>query len=163
MKIEIGDGVTIEDSVQEDVDWIESHFREGDRLEHEALGGGRTTLDIFERCWTVRNGDDIIGYCGIAIPDGDTVLSNLRFLCYMSCVNADKAKVKYVKMSRPVMRAVVARTPPWVDTYLSLPNVKYRGSVIWHERVLKMRCLREETWRGETFKLFAATRKEVEQ
>lgn len=162
MKIDIGDGVTIEDSTQEDIDYVESNFREGDKVEHESLGGGRTMLDIFERCWTVRNGEDIIGYCGVAIPDGDTVLSNIRFLCYMSCTNADKAKVKYVKMSRRVMKAIVAQTRPWIDTYLSLPNVKYHGSVIWHERVLKMRCLREDVWRGETFKLFVTTRKEVE-
>ena len=162
MKIELGMGVTIEESVQEDVDWIEAHFREGDRIEHEALGGGRTVIgDLFEQCWTVRNGDDLIGYCGVAIPDGSSVLSNDRFLCYMSSVNADKAKLKYVKMSRPVMREVVARTKPWVENYLSLPNVRYRGSVLWHERVLKMRCLQEIRWRGETFKLFQATRKEI--
>ena len=162
MKIDLEMGVSIEDSVQEDVDWIEAHFREGDRLEHEALGGGRTVIaDLFERCWTVRNGEDLIGYCGVAIPDGSTVLSPERWLCYMSSVNADRAKLKYVKMSRPVMREIVSRTQPWVDTYLSLPNVKYRGSVIWHERVLKMRCLKEITWRGETFKLFCATRKEI--
>ena len=162
-RIEIADGVTIAESVQEEVDWIEAHFREGDRLEHEALGGGRTVIaDLFEQCWTVRNGEDLIGYCGVAIPDGDTVLSPRRFLCYMSCTNADKAKVKYVKSSRPVMKAIVARTRPWADEFLSLPNVKYRGSVIWHERVLKMRCLQEIVWKGETFKLFETTRKEVE-
>ena len=162
VKVEVGEGVTIEDSVQEDVDWIEAHFREGDRLEHEALGGGRTVIkDLFERCWTVRNGEDLIGYCGVAIPDGSSVLSPERFLCYMSSVNADKAKVKYVKMSRRVMQEIVSRVQPWVDVFLSLPNVNYRGSVIWHERVLKMACLKEMTWRGETFKLFRATRKEI--
>lgn len=162
MKVEIGDGVSIADSTQEDIDYVEANFREGEKVEHESLGGGRTMLGIFERCWTVRNGEDIIGYCGVAIPDGDTVLSNLRFLCYMSCTNADRVKVKYVRWSRRVMREIVARTRPWTDTYLSLPNVRYRGSVIWHERVLKMRCLREEEWRGERFKIFATTRKEVE-
>ena len=164
MKIELDMGVTIEPSVQEDVDWVESHFREGDRLEHESLGGGRTMIDdLFEQCWTIRIGDDIIGYCGVAIPDGSTVLSPERFLCYMSSVNADKAKIKYVKMSRPVMREIVARTKPWVDTYLSLPNVKYHGSVIWHERVLKMERLQTVRFMGEDFILFKTTRSEVLQ
>lgn len=162
MRIDIGMGVTIEESVQEDVDWIEDHFREGDRIEHEALGGGRTVIaDLFEQCWTVRNGEDLIGYCGVAIPDGSTVLSPERFLCYMSCVNADKAKVKYVRMSRPVMREIVARTKPWAETFLSLPNVRYHGSVVWHERVLKMHRLRTVRFMEEDFILFKTTRTEV--
>lgn len=162
MKIELDMGVTIEPSVQEDVDWVEAHFREGDRLEHESLGGGRTVIaDLFEQCWTARFGDDIVGYCGVAIPEGSTVLSHERWLCYMSSVNADKAKIKYVKMSRPVMREIVARTRPWVDTFLSLPNVRYRGSVIWHERVLKMRRIKTVRFMNEDFVLFKTTRSEV--
>lgn len=161
MKIELDMGVTIEPSVQEDVDWVEAHFREGDRLEHDSLGGGRTLIETFEQCWTIRIGDDIIGYCGVAIPDGSTVLSPERFLCYMSSVNADKAKIKYVKMSRPVMREIVARTRPWVGVFLSLPNVKYHGSVIWHARVLKMQRLQDVHFMGEDFILFKTTRSEV--
>lgn len=162
MKIELDMGVTIEPSVQEDVDWVEAHFREGDRLEHESLGGGRTVIaDLFEQCWTARFGDDIVGYCGVAIPDGSTVLSPERWLCYMSSVNADKAKIKYVKMSRPVMREIVARTKPWVETFMSLPNVRYRGSVIWHERVLKMRRIKTVRFMNEDFVLFKTTRSEV--
>ena len=161
-RIEIGMGVTIAPSVQDDVDWVEAHFREGDRIEHESLGGGRTVIaDLFEQCWTVRRGEDIIGYCGVAIPQGDTILSPFRYLCYMSSKVADSMKLTYVKMSRAVMRAIVERTRPWVETFLSLPNVRYRGSVIWHERVLKMHCCWEPEWRGERFKLFKATRKEI--
>lgn len=163
MRTDIGMGVTIEESVQDDVDWIEAHFREGEKMEHEALGGGRTLIDdMFEQCWTIRNGDDLIGYCGVAIPVGSAVLSPERFLVYMSSTNADKIKIKYVKMSRLVMKEIVARTKPWVDVFLSLPNARYRGSVIWHERVLKMHCLKEIRWHGETFKLFTAKRKEFE-
>ena len=161
-RIEIGMGVTIAPSVQDDVDWTEAHFREGDRIEHESLGGGRTVIaDLFEQCWTVRNGEDIIGYCGVAIQAGEPVISANRWLCYMSTVHADKAKIKYVKYSRRVMAEIVRRTRPWVQFYFSLPNIKYRGSVLWHQRVLKMHETREITFCGETFKMFGATRKEL--
>ena len=61
------------------------------------------------------------------------------------------------------MREIVRRTRPWVNTFLSLPNVKYPGSVIWHERVLKMHFERLVHFKNETFKLFTATRKELMQ
>lgn len=161
MKIELEMGTTLEESTQEDIDYVETHFREGEKVEHESLGGGRTTLEEFEQCWTVRHDGKIIGFCGVAIPDGTTILGPERFLCYMSCTNADKVKMAYVKMSRKVMREIVARTRPWASTFLSLPNEKYVGSVIWHERVLKMERLCPVRFRGHDFVLFKTTRLEV--
>lgn len=161
MKIELDMGVTLEESVQEDIDYVETHFREGDRLEHESLGGDPTSIDEFEQCWTIRHDGDIIGFCGVAIPDGTTILGPERFLCYMSTTHADKVKLTYVKMSRRVMQEIVARTRPWVDVFLSLPNSEYRGSVIWHERVLKMARLCPVRFRGQDFVLFKTTRSEV--
>ena len=44
MKIRIDEETEIETSTQEDIDYVEANFREGDRLEHESLDGGRTLL-----------------------------------------------------------------------------------------------------------------------
>ena len=97
-RIDLGEGVSIAPSTQADVDYVESHFRAGDQLEHDSLGGGRTIIeDLFEQCWTVRNGEDIIGYCGVAADVGETLFSRKRWLCYMSTEHADRVKVKYVK------------------------------------------------------------------
>lgn len=161
MKIELDMGMTLEPSVQEDIEYTEANYREGDRMSHESLGGTPTRLETFEQCWTVRHDGDVLGYCGVAIPDGTTVLGPERFLCYMSTTHVDRIKVTYVKMSRRIMQAIVARARPWVDVLLSLPHAKYRGSVIWHERVLKMHPLQEVHFMGEDFILFKTTRSEV--
>jgi hypothetical protein len=47
-------------------------------------------------------------------------------------------KVSFVKDSRAVMREIVRHTPEHVTRFISMPAAAYRGSVIWHERVLKM-------------------------
>ena len=154
-------GMTLEESVQDDIRYVEDHYREGERMSHEALGGGHVDIGCYEQCWTARHRNDIVGYCGVAVPDGCTVLSPERFLCYMSTTHADRMKVTYVKMSRPVLREIVRRTRSWVDTFLSLPNAKYRGSVIWHERVLKMHRLCPVGFMGQDFILFKTTRQEV--
>ena len=54
MKIDLDRGVNLEPSVQADIDYVEDNFRAGDRMEHEALGGGRTMLDAFEQCRNSR-------------------------------------------------------------------------------------------------------------
>lgn len=161
MRIEIGNGTVVETATQEDVDYVEANFREGERREHEACGGGRTTLDMFEDCWTVRHRGDVIGYCGIAVPAGMSVFAPCRWLCYMSCGNAEKYRYMYVRQSREVMRRIVAETPGYVEEFRSLPAARYAQSVKWHERVLKMRRLGTARLNGEDFALFAATRREV--
>lgn len=161
MMLPVDEETWIETSTQEDVDYVESNFREGDRLEHESLDGGRTRVTMFEECWTVKHKGEIIGYCGVIWPGDETFMSPTRFLCYMSCVNADRYKLAYVKRSRAVMREVVRMTPERVTRFLSLPAKAYAGSVRWHARVLKMRPVREVKYKGVDFILFETTRKEV--
>ena len=162
MKIRIDEETEIETSTQEDIDYVEANFREGDRLEHESLDGGRTLLSDFEDCWTVRCRGMVIGYCGVAIPVGATVFSPGRWHCYMSCANADRIKLAYVKKSRKVMHRIAAETPSYVTEFRSLPAVRYAGSVRWHERVLKMHRLSEVEYKGEKFVMFNLFRKELE-
>ena len=159
--IEIDEFTTLEPSTQEDIDYVETNFREGDRLEHESLDGGRTLIKIFEDCWTVKHKGEIIGYCGVMPPYGETFYSNKRWLCYMSCENANKYKISYVKLSRKVMKAIIAETPEYVDIFMSLPNEDYVGSVLWHERVLKMRRIDKVSFSNANFVLFGITRKEA--
>lgn len=161
MATDLGPDTRVEPATQADIDWVEAHYREGDRRGHEALGGGRTTLGMFESCWAIRHRGALIGYCGVALPTGETWFGAKRWLCYMSATTADKVKLAYVKMSRRVMAAVVAETPPHVTTFLSAPLADYAGSVRWHERVLKMRRAGEAVYKGVRFALFATTRKEV--
>ena len=161
MKVDFGYGVEMEPSTQEDIDYVEANFREGDRLEHESLDGGRTLLKVFEDCWTVRVKGMIVGYCGVAVPADMTPFGNERYLCYMSCENANKVKLTYVRKSRDVMRGIIERTDPSVEFFRSLPNVKYLGSVRWHERVLKMMRLGPVRYHGEEFVLFGISREDA--
>ena len=163
MRIDLGRGTVLETAVQADVDYVEENFRAGERAEHEALGGGRTQVGIFETCWTVRHGDETIGYCGVMIPPGMTAFAPVRWLCYMSSTDADRHKLEYVRRSRDVLRAIVGETPEHVAAFLSLPAAAYEMSVKWHERVLRMRRMKTLVLGGQEFVLFRITRKEVQE
>lgn len=138
MKIEIRPGTTIGTSVQADIDYVEENFREGDRAEHESMGGGRTDVRMFEDCWTIRHHGDIVGYCGIAVPANATPFSPARWLCFMSCENANKYKFEFVKCSRLILKLIAKDLPPCVELIMSLPAEVYTASLKWHERVLNM-------------------------
>ncbi len=133
-------GFSLAPSTQEEIDHVEASYREGERREIAAGGGGRTTLDEFERCWTVRaaNGD-IVGYFGVVAMPGESVLGRSRGFCFMSCEAANRHKIAFVKATRPVFRWVVEQCPPWTDTFLSWPLESYAASVRWQEKILKMR------------------------
>ena len=161
MKIRIGMGTTLRPSVQSDIDYVESHFREGERLEHAVFGNRRTLVGDFESCWTVRHGGDLIGYFGIAIPRGMGVFAPFRWLCYMSCENANKYKLTYVRQSREILKRIVALTPEHVTEFRSMPAERYAMSVKWHERVLKMKRLATVGFGGEKFAVFGITREEA--
>ena len=162
MKIELDYGTVIETATQGDIDYVEENFREGERAEHQVFGGKRTQLSDFETCWTVRHKGDVIGYFGIAIPLEATVHHTGRWLCYMSCANAEKYKFMYVKQSRLVMRKVVEGIPGYVTEFLSMPAERYEKSVKWHERVLRMHRMKTVVINGERFVVFGISREEVQ-
>ena len=161
MKIELGHETVIETATQDDIDYVEENFREGERAEHEVFGSRRTLLSDFETCWTIRHKGDVIGYFGVAIPRESTPFHPARWLCYMSCMNAEKYKYMYVKQSRTVMRKVIEGLPEYVTEFLSLPAEKYAKSVRWHERVLKMMRLGLVRYHGEEFVLFGISREDA--
>ena len=163
MKIELGLDTRIEPSTQEDLDYVQDNFREGEKMEQEAVGAGRDTLGLFEQCWTVWYKDERIGYCGIMLQYGQTILSNHRFIAYMSCENANKHKYYYVKQSRKVLKAIIDQVPPWVDTFHSLPDERYTGSIKWHERVLKMHRVGGFWYKNSKLVHFIIKRNEVQK
>ena len=133
-------GFTLEPATQADNDLVEDNFRAGERREQEIEGGERTRLDEFEQCWTVRaaNGD-VIGYFGVMVMPNESHMSRSRGFCFMSCENANRHKIAFVKATRPVFRWVVEQCPSWTDTFLSWPLESYAASVRWQEKILKMR------------------------
>lgn len=157
-------GFTLVPSIQADIDYVEANFRAGERHEAEIEDAGRTTLDEFESCWTVRaaNGD-VIGYFGVMVMPNESHMSRTRAFCFMSCENANRHKIAFVKASRPVFAWVVSQCPKWTDKYLTWPLESYTGSVRWQEKVLKMRrVLTVPAANGENYIVMELTRQEVE-
>lgn len=161
MKIDLGLDTVIEEATQEDLDYVQENFREGERMEQDAVQAGHDTLDMFEQCFTVWYKDERIGYCGIMLQPGHTILSPERFIAYMSCENANKHKYYYVKQSRKVLKAIVDQVPPWINLFHSLPDERYTGSVKWHERVLKMRRIGNFRYKNSNLIHFTIKRNEV--
>ncbi len=156
-------GFSLAPSTQEEIDHVEASYREGERRESAAGGGGRTTLDEFERCWTVRaaNGD-IVGYFGVVAMPGESVLGRSRGFCFMSCEAANRHKIAFLKATRPAFRWVSSQCPPWVERFVTWPLESYAASVRWHERVIGMRrAFRSPAGNGESFLVFEITKKEV--
>lgn len=158
----LDDGVTLVESTQADYDWINAHLREWDRREAEVFDGGRPDrLSDMERSWTIRDGENVVGFFATRTFADESVLSRRRFLVELTTDYVWKIKVKYVRFSRAVFRAVVENAPTWVDEFYTLPMKAYTGTVKWQERILGLRRLREVEIEGIPHVLLGTTRKEV--
>ena len=159
-------GFTLAPAAQGEIDYVEGNYREGERREREVEGAPPTRLSDFERCWTVRaaNGD-IIGYFGVLAMPNESHMSRTRAFCFMSCGNADRHKVAFVKATRPVFAWAVSQCPPWTDRYLTWPLESYAASGRWQEKVLKMRRVARvpAPADGEWYIVLELTRQEVQK
>ena len=158
-------GFALSPATQEEIDYVEENFREGERRERDVEQAAPTRLSEFERCWTVRAGNgDVIGYFGVMEMPNESFMSRTRAFCFMSCENANRHKVAFVKASRPAFRWVVGACPPWVEVFLTWPLESYAASVRWQERVLKMRrvAVVPAARGGERYIVMQTTRQEVE-
>ena len=158
-------GFALAPSTQEEIDFVETNFRAGERHEREIELAERTRLGDFEQCWTVRAGNgDIVGYFGVLVMPGESFMSRTRGFCFMSCEAANRHKLAFVKASRPAFRWMVEACPAWTDRYLTWPLESYTASVRWQERVLKMRRVARvpAPVDGERYIVMELTRQEVE-
>lgn len=159
-------GVLLRQATQEEVDYVERNYREGDRHEQEVAGaaGERVLLSEFDACWTAFAGGDVLGYFGVMYMPGESHLSRTRALCFMSCTNVDRHRLAFVKSSRDAVRWVVRQCPPWTDRFVTWPLESYAGSVRWQEKVLGMRrTAYVPAGDGERYVVMEITRQEVER
>ncbi len=158
-------GFTLSPSEQREIDYVEDNYREGERREREIENAAPTRVGDFERCWTVRAGNgDVVGYFGVLAMPGESFMSRTRAFCFMSCENANRHKLAFVKASRPAFRWMVEACPPWTDRFVTWPLESYAASVRWQEKVLKMRRVaRVPAGGGEHYIVMETTRQEVEQ
>lgn len=154
-------GITMDPATQAEIDYVEENFRDGDRREAEIEGGARTTIDEFEKCWTVRAGADIIGYFGVMTIPSESQMSRTRVLCFMSCRNADRHKIAFVAASRSVLRYVVGECPKWTSRYVSWPLASYDASVRWQRKTLGMREIGRVPVKDDFYVWFEITKEEV--
>lgn len=158
--INLGEGVVLRPATQADFDFINARLREMDERETEVFGHKDARADL-EAAWVILDGDVVVGYVGyLPLADG-SILSRSRFLAELTTDAVWSRKVKYVRYSRRVLKAVVAKMPPWVETLYTLPMKDYAGAVAWLERVLKMTRVGEVEVNGIPHVLFRITRKEV--
>jgi hypothetical protein len=164
MELRVTERAMMRPATQEDIDLVEVTLRAGDRAECEIFGPRKMwhqDIDDFEECWAIFGHGKLVGYCGVYIEPGQTALSPARWLCFLSTQAADTMKVSFVRHSRAVLKEIVKRTSEHVETFLSMPMNAYRGSIIWHERVLKMHKSREAMINNHPHTIFYTTRKEV--
>lgn len=158
-------GFTLAPSTQEEIDYVEANFRAGERREHEIERAESTRLSDFEQCWTVRAGNgDVVGYFGVLVMPNESFMSRTRGFCFMSCENANRHKIAFVKATRPAFRWMVGQCPEWADKFLTWPLESYAASVRWQEKVLKMRRVARvpAPVDGEWYIVMELTRQEVE-
>lgn len=159
-RIDIGENVSLRQATQADFDFINAHLRTLDEREASVFGH-KDALSDLEVVWTIFDGETLIGYVGyLPLRDG-SLFSKSRFLAGLTTDAVWSRKVKYVRYSRRVLKAVVARSPSWVDTFYTLPMKSYAGAVKWLERVLKMTRLGDVMVNEVPHVLFRITKKEV--
>lgn len=164
MTIHVTAKTMIRSATQEDINNVEESLRVGDLAECEIVGSRdqwHQNISDFEQCWAVFIQDHLVGYCGIMIHPGETALSRNRWICFLSTTEADQMKITFVKDSRAVLKAIVERTLSHVDTFLTAPSAEYAGSVIWHERVLKMHRTSSFLYNNHEHYVYQIDRKEI--
>lgn len=159
--IDCGGGLTIRPATAEDVAWVHAHLRDGDRMEHEFAQSALVEASRGREVAVELDGR-LVGYAGGMPLQNESIMSRRRFVYYLSTTVADEQKVRYVRRSRDAMRAFLRTAPRWVDEFVTVPMLKYRGAVRWLERVLGFRRVEDFTWRGERFAVYSLTRKELE-
>ena len=159
--IDCGDGVYLRKATQEDVDWVESHLREGDAKEHAFAEGG-SDVEKFRTCWAVLADGYLVGYLGGDIMPHESAISRRRFVFFLSTTAVERIRVKYVRKSRDVLRAFARTAPKWVDEFVTVPLADYTGAVRWLERTLGFRRTGTCVWKGAEFLIYSKKRKELE-
>lgn len=165
MEIQVTERAMIRPATQEDIDLVEETLRDGDRAECEIFGPHKMwhqDIEDFEECWAIFGHNKLVGYCGVYIEPGQTILSPIRWLCFLSTQAVDGMKISFVKDSHAVMREIVRRTKGHVTRFVSMPMADYRGAVIWHERVLKMHRFKTVKIYNHEHIIYTIERKEVE-
>ena len=160
--INLGDGVTLTKSTKADFDYINAHLREGDAAEQRVFGEGfQDSIELTERSWTIRDGAAVVGYLATVVMRGDTPLSPRRLLAEMTTNYVSSIKIKYVKFSRRVLKAVVEHSAPWITDFYTMPMASYVGAVKWDERILRMRKIGVVPINGIDHIIFHISRKEA--
>lgn len=164
MEIKVTERAMIRPATQEDIDRVEATLRAGDRAECEIFGDKsayHAKVSEFEQCWAIYGRGELVGYCGVLITPGTTALAPTRWLCFLSTEAVNGMKISFVRDSRAVMKAIVERTPEHVTRFYSMPMSSYHGSIIWHERILKMKKSSVVMVNGHEHTLYTIERKEV--
>lgn len=155
---------TLVHATDEELDYVVAHYREQDRREAEIVPDDALDRKAFDEVFTIRIGQDIVGYFGLMVPMDANYFCDMRYMVFMSSEGADKHKLAFVKGSRNVMKFVVARTPRWVKRFMSIPLASYEMSVKWQKRVLGLVEIGRMTVPGcpnEQYVQLFATRKDI--
>lgn len=164
--VEFPGGVVVAPATQEDIDYVERNYRDGERRERALAGadGVRTLLEDHESCWTVRAGNgDVLGYLGLLCMPGESCMSRMRGVSYMSCHNVDRHAFSFVKSSAYVMKWLFSQAPRWVDTFRAWPAASFERSVVWQKKVLGMREVGRVPVGDDWLVVLETTRSEVER
>lgn len=155
---------TLVKATKKELEYVRAHYREQDRREAEIVPDEALDPKYFDEVFTVRIGQDIVGYFGLMVPMDASPMCDLRYMVFMSSEGANKHKLAFVKGSRWVMRFVVARSPEWVSKFRSIPLGSYHMSVKWQMRVLGlhfMGTMPVPNHPEEQYVVLEASRKEI--
>lgn len=161
--IELGDGLTLEDATQADLDEIHANLRAGDAAEHAYDDEDKIPIDHLPGVKVIRHNGVLLGYIGAQPIAGENQLSNRRHIYYLSTKEADKMKLTYVKRTRDVLRAYLDNfAPDYVDEiYTVAMPIEYPPACKWIERILRFKPVKDVEWRGGVHRIYVIQRKDI--
>lgn len=162
MKMDLGGDLVVETATEEDFRYVHRHLRPGDRAEHKFDKEVKSYVDYLPTSMTIRYKGMIVGYAGFFPLNGMSIMSESRFMYYLSTRNVDKFKIAYVRRTPEVFKAIASRLPPWVNDIVAAPMPdEYPMSCKWLERILGFKAIRDFEYMGGKFRLYLKKRKDI--
>lgn len=163
-RIDMGGGLVLEPSTDGDFEEVYERIRDWDLEECRCAAPKepKEKLGLFERCWSIVLGGELLGFVGFVVRPDHSPLSRERYVSCITTRSVWRHPKEYVRRSKEVLAAVSRREPPWVEKYVTATLTAYEGAIKWEKRILGFRETAHVEIGGRDHTMLEITRREAE-
>ena len=122
-RVSRGAGLVLEPSTAADFEEVNDRIRDWDLEECRCAApmDPKEKLGLFEKCWSIVLGGEILGFVGFVVRPDPSALSRERYLSCITTRSVWRHPKEYVRRSREVL-AAVSRVPSVYDARRIMPG-----------------------------------------